>query len=59
MEATTLPAPGPLRARELLDATGESDDLLGILHLFAEALDQPGLTADLRAEIHLHLRTSF
>lgn len=27
--------------------------MLGILHLFANALDQPGLTADLRAEIHL------
>jgi DNA-binding CsgD family transcriptional regulator len=27
--------------------------VLGILHLFAQALDQPDLTADLRAEIHL------
>jgi len=48
-----MPPPGPLRARALLDSIDERDDLLGILHLFAEAFDQPSLTADLRAEIHL------
>ena len=53
MEATHLPPPGPLRARALLDAIEETDDVLAVLHLFAEALDQPGLSADLRAEIHL------
>jgi DNA-binding CsgD family transcriptional regulator len=58
MEATTMPPPGPLRARGLLDAIEETDDVLGILHLFAQALDQPDLTADLRAEIHL-LRAQF
>jgi DNA-binding CsgD family transcriptional regulator len=58
MEATSLPPPGPLRARGFLDAIEETDDVLGILHLFAQALDQPGLTADLRAEIHL-LRAQF
>ena len=58
MDATRLPPPGPLRARALLDATEGTDDVLGILHLFAKALDQPDLTADLRAEIHL-LRAQF
>jgi hypothetical protein len=58
MEARRLPPPGPLRARALLDAIEETDDVLGILHLFADALDQPDLTADLRAEIHL-LRAQF
>jgi len=58
MATTSLPPPGPLRARALLDAIEETDDLLGSLHLFARALDQPGLTADLRAEIHL-LRAQF
>jgi DNA-binding CsgD family transcriptional regulator len=58
MDATRLPPPGPLRARALLDATEGTDDVLGILHMFAEALDQPDLTADLRAEIHL-LRAQF
>jgi hypothetical protein len=53
MDATSLPPPGPLRARALLDSIEETDDVLGILHLFAKALGQPGLTADLRAEIHL------
>jgi DNA-binding CsgD family transcriptional regulator len=58
MATTSLPPPGPLRARALLDATGETDDVLGSLHLFASALDQPGLTADLRAEVHV-LRAQF
>jgi DNA-binding CsgD family transcriptional regulator len=58
MEATTMPPPGPLRARGLLDAIEETDDVLGILHLFAQAFDQPDLTVDLRAEIHL-LRAQF
>jgi DNA-binding CsgD family transcriptional regulator len=58
MEATSLPPPGPLRARALLDAIEETDNVLRVLHLFAEALDQPDLTADLRAEIHL-LRAQF
>jgi DNA-binding CsgD family transcriptional regulator len=58
MDATHLPPPGPRRARALLDATEATDDVLGILHLFAKALDQPDLTADLRAEIHL-LRAQF
>ena len=58
MATTSLPPPGPLRARALLDATEETDDVLGSLHLFARALDQPGLTADLRAEIHV-LRAQF
>jgi ATP/maltotriose-dependent transcriptional regulator MalT len=58
MATTTLPPPGPLRARALLDATERTDDVLGSLHLFARALDQPGLTADLRAEIHV-LRAQF
>jgi DNA-binding CsgD family transcriptional regulator len=58
MATTSLPPPGPLRSRALLDATEETDDVLGSLHLFAKALDQPGLTADLRAEIHL-LRAQF
>jgi DNA-binding CsgD family transcriptional regulator len=53
MDATSLPPPGPLRARALLRATDETDDVLGILHLFAQALDQSDLTPDLRAEIHL------
>src|SRR4029453_16583071 len=53
MDATSLLPPGPLRARALLASIEETDDVLGILHLFANALDQPGLTADLRAEIHL------
>src|SRR5512132_4243090 len=53
MDATSMSPPGPLRARALLDSIEETDDVLGILHLFANALDQPGLTADLRAEIHL------
>jgi len=53
MDATSLPPPGPLRARALLRATEETDDVFGILHLFAQALDQPDLTPDLRAEIHL------
>jgi DNA-binding CsgD family transcriptional regulator len=53
MDATSLPPPGPLRARALLRATDETDDVLGTLHVFAEALDQPHLTPDLRAEIHL------
>jgi DNA-binding CsgD family transcriptional regulator/tetratricopeptide (TPR) repeat protein len=53
MEATRLPPAGPLRARAFLDAIEETDDVLGILHLFVEALDQPDLTPDLRAEIHL------
>jgi DNA-binding CsgD family transcriptional regulator len=50
---TSLPPPGPLRARALLRATEETDDVLRVLHLFAQALDQPDLTPDLRAEIHL------
>ena len=58
MATTSLPPPGPLRARALLAATEETDDVLGSLHLFARALDQPGLTADLRAEIHV-LRAQF
>jgi DNA-binding CsgD family transcriptional regulator len=53
MDATSLPPPGPLRARALLDSVEAADDVLGTLHLFAKALDQPGLTADLRAEVHL------
>src|SRR5262245_52266296 len=53
MDATSLPPPGPLRARALLDATEQTADVLGILHLFAQALDQPDLTPDLRAEVHL------
>src|SRR4029079_3584715 len=58
MAPTARPPPGPLRARALLDAAVETDDVLGSLHLFARALDQPGLTADLRAEIHV-LRAQF
>jgi DNA-binding CsgD family transcriptional regulator len=58
MDATRLPPPGPLRARALLDAVEETDDVLAILHLFARALGQPNLTADLRAETHL-LRAQF
>lgn len=58
MATTSLPPPGPLRARALLDAREETNDVLGSLHLFARALDQPGLTADLRAEIHV-LRAQF
>src|SRR3954447_21884939 len=58
MATTALPPPGPLRARALLNAAAETDDVLGSLHLFARALDQPGLTADLRAEIHV-LRAQF
>lgn len=53
MDTAGLPPPGPLRARAFLDAYEETDDALAILHLFANALDQPALTADLRAEIHL------
>jgi DNA-binding CsgD family transcriptional regulator len=53
MDGTSLPPAGRLRARALLRATEETDDVLGILHLFAQALDQPDLTPDLRAEIHL------
>ena len=58
MDGTRLPPSGPLGARALLDATADTDDVLGVLHLFARALDQPDLTADLRAEIHL-LRAQF
>jgi DNA-binding NarL/FixJ family response regulator len=58
MATTALPPPGPLRARALLDAAAETDDVLGSLHLFARALDQPGLPADLRATIHV-LRAQF
>ena len=58
MAITALPPPGPLRARALLDAAAETDDVLGSLHLFARALDQPGLTPDLRAKIHV-LRAQF
>src|SRR5215510_5632402 len=53
MDATSLPPTSALRVRALLDAARETDDVLGILHLFAQALDQPDLTPDLRAEIHL------
>jgi DNA-binding CsgD family transcriptional regulator len=54
VDATRLPHPGPLRARALIEASAaRTDDVLGALHLFADALDQPGLSADLRAEIHL------
>src|SRR3954467_3345119 len=58
MATTALPPPGPLRARALVDAAEETDDVLGSLHLFARALDEPGLTADLRAKIHV-LRAQF
>src|SRR6059058_5278540 len=58
MATTALPSPGPLRARALLDAAAETDDVLGSLHVFARALDQPGLTPDLRAKIHV-LRAQF
>src|SRR6187397_2642762 len=58
MDGTRLPPSVPPGARALLDATADTDDVLCILHLFARALDQPDLTADLRAEIHL-LRAQF
>ena len=54
MAQVALPPPGPRRARALLRQSQLCfDDVLAGLHLCAQALDQPGLTADLRAEIHL------
>jgi hypothetical protein len=54
MAQVALTPPGPRRARALLRQSQLCfDDVLAGLHLCAQALDQPGLTADLRAEIHL------